>query len=143
MYLVARFLSYATVFEEAYVSDKWSPVEPFFTEDAVYQPLSVFGRRVEGRTAIVAAMQQMVDAFDRRFASRRVDLLEGPVERDDTVWLRWAATYTLPGAPALRMVGEESAEFVGGCIHRLEDRMTEDEARRVAAYLDQHGSKLR
>ncbi len=143
MYLVARFLSYATAFEEAYASDEWSRVAPFFTEDAVYQPLSVFGQRIEGRTAIVAAMKQMVDAFDRRFTSRRVDLLEGPVERDDTVWLRWAATYTLPGAPVLRIVGEEIAEFVDGCIHRLEDRMTEDEARRVAAYLDAHGSKLR
>ena len=143
MYFIARFLSYATAFEEAYATDEWSRIEPYFTEDAVYRPLAVFGQRAEGRTAIAAAMKHMADAFDRRFSSRRVDLVEGPVERGDVVWLRWAATYTLPGAPTLRIVGEETAEFTGDRIRRLEDRMSEDEASRVAAYLTEHGSKLR
>jgi hypothetical protein len=33
----AYFGVYAAAFEEAYVSDDWSMVEPFFTEDATYQ----------------------------------------------------------------------------------------------------------
>ena len=142
MYFTATFLRYATAFEEAYATDDWSRIEPYFTEDAAYQPIAVFGHRVEGRAAIAAAMKRMVDAFDRRFASRRVDLVEGPIERNDTVWLRWAATYTLPGSPELRMVGEEIAEFAGDRIRRLEDRMREDEIRTVAAYMAEHAGKL-
>lgn len=140
---IARFMGYAAAFEEAYASDDWSKIEPFFTEDAVYQPLGAFGAPIEGRQALKAAFKKMVDAFDRRFASRGVEVVDGPTVRDDTVWFRWAATYTLPGAPALRMVGEETAVFAGDRIRHLEDRMADEEAKSVLAYMAAHGAKLK
>ena len=36
METIDRYVAYATAFEEAYASDDWSKLEPFFTEDAVY-----------------------------------------------------------------------------------------------------------
>jgi ketosteroid isomerase-like protein len=69
---IARFAAYAAAFEKAFESDDWSLVEPFFSEDAVYDvdldpPM---GGRFEGRPAILAYFKQVLDRFDRRFESR-------------------------------------------------------------------------
>src|SRR5215813_3629594 len=140
---IARFLSYAAAFEEAYASDDGSKLDPYFTEDAVYHALEAFGGPIAGRAALKAGFKQAVDMFDKRFASRTVEVLEGPLLRDGRVWMRWAATYELEGAPPLRMVGEETAEFAGDRIRRLEDRMSDAEVTNVQAYLGAHGSKLK
>ena len=145
MNITQCFASYAAAFEAAYATDEWAALDPFFTDDAVYETFAEppFGNRSAGRDAIKATFKQIVDAFDRRFDSRAVDMLEGPVERNGTVWLRWAATYTLAGAPPLRMEGEETAVFADDRIHRLEDRIPAAVGQQVLAYLAEHGSKLR
>lgn len=145
MSIVDRFTAYAAAFEEAYVSDDWSTLDPFFTEDAVYETLAdpPFGGLTEGREALKAHFKQACSAFDRRFDSRAVELLTPPVDRGGTVWFRWAATYTLAGAPALRMEGEETAVFEGDRIRRLEDRMPAATVQRTQAYLVEHAAKLK
>jgi hypothetical protein len=140
---MTQFINYAAAFEEAYNSDDWSKLDPFFTDDAVYQPLAAFGGPIQGREALKAAFRQMVDAFDRRFASRAVEILEGPTVEGERLWFRWAGIYTLAGAPELRMVGEETVEFNGERIRRLEDRMSDEEARKAQAYMMAHGDKLK
>jgi len=142
---VDRYLAYAEAFEEAYASDNWSKLEPFFTEDAVYEFVAPapFGGKFEGRAAVLAQFKNSVNGFDRRFDSRAVEVREGPIEKDGGVWMRWAATYTLAGAPDCRMEGEERATFTGDRIRRLADSMTDAEAGRAGAYFAQHGSKLK
>jgi hypothetical protein len=142
---IDRYLAYAAAFEEAYVSDDWAKLEPFFTEDAVYAFLAPapFGGAYEGRAAVLTQFKNSVNALDRRFDSRRVEVLEGPGEKDGAVWIRWAAIYTLAGAPDCRMEGEERAVFTGDRISRLEDSMAEAEASRVGVYLAQYGAKLK
>jgi len=140
---ITRFLAYAAAFEEAYASDDWSKLDPFFTSDAVYTPLRAFGGDIEGREAIKAAFKQMCTSFDRRFNSRSVELLAGPEIRDGAIWLRWAGTYTLDGAPPLRMVGEETAAFEGDRIRHLSDTMDDTEARNIQAYVSAHGDKMK
>lgn len=140
---VGHVLSYAIAFEGAYYTDDWSKLDPFFTDDAVYQPLGAFGGPIEGREALKSAFKMMVNSFDRRFASRAVEVVEGPTERDGSVWFRWAGTYTIPGAPALRMIGEETVVFAGDRICRLEDRMSDEETKKVQTYLVTHGAKLK
>ncbi|MEW6298628.1 MAG: nuclear transport factor 2 family protein [Thermodesulfobacteriota bacterium] len=145
MGIIDRYLAYAAAFEDVYVSDDWAKLEPFFTEDAVYAFLAPapFGGTYEGRAAVLAQFKHSVNALDRRFDSRKVEVLEGPAEQDGAVWIRWAATYTLAGAPDCRMEGEERAVFTGDRISRLEDSTTEAEAGRVGAYLAQYGAKLK
>ncbi len=140
-----RFMSYAAAFEDAYATDDWSKVASFFTEDAVYETFAdlPFGGRIEGREALMASFKQVLDTFDRRFDSRSVEMLEGPTERDGTVWFRWAAVYTLAGAPALRIEGEETAVFEGDHIRRLEDRWPSAESQRAQTYLGEHAGKLK
>jgi len=140
-----RFLAYAAAFEVAYATDDWSHLDPFFTEDAVYETLAdpPFGNRSEGIEGVKAAFKQVVTGFDRRFDSRAVEIVEGPIDRNGTVWFRWVATYTLAGAPALRMQGEETAVFAGDRIRRLEDRISAADGQQVLAYLAEYGSKLK
>jgi SnoaL-like protein len=124
MDLIQRFGEYAAAFERVYQSDDWSQLEPYFTEDAVYaiEGGPPFGGRVEGRKALIEHLHRSVDAFDRRFPSRRLQLLEGPMLRNERVWMRWRVSYSGPGIPELVLDGEESASFEGDQIRLLEDR---------------------
>jgi ketosteroid isomerase-like protein len=145
MSIIDRFTAYAAAFEDAYASDDWSKIEPFFTTDAVYETVAdpPFGNRNEGRAAVTAYFKQICDSFDRRFDSRTVDVVEGPTERDGAVWFRWLATYTLSGAPPLRMEGEETVVFEGDRIRRLEDRVSAATSGQTLAYLAAHADKLK
>lgn len=120
-------------------------VEPFFTEDAVYETFAEapFGGRHEGRDAVLGYFKTVLDGFDRRFDSRELKLLEGPVERDGSVWIRWRVTYRLAGAPDFVLEGEESARFEGDRIRLLEDRIPARIAAETRSFLAEHGSKLR
>ena len=100
------------------------------------------GGRFAGRAAILAYFKQVLDGFDRRFASRAVILLAGPREDGAAVWVRGRADYTSPLAPDLSFELEEIATFSGDRIQQLEDRY-DDAARAVLAdYLAAHGATL-
>jgi hypothetical protein len=142
---IPRFAEYAAAFEKAYESDDWSLIEPFFTEDAVYEVPDLpppFGPRVAGRDAILAYFPRVLDAFDRRFASRSVGILEGPHAEGDRVRVRGSATYTAPGVPDLRFALEETAHFDGDRICRLVDRYTDGDVGALLEYLRMHGKRL-
>ena len=144
MGMIERYAAYAAAFEEAYESDNWSVLEPYFTEEAVYDFIAAppLGGRHEGRATVLNDFKDAVNGFDRLFKSRKVDLLEGPVEKDGDVWVRWAATYELEGAPDLRMEGEDRASFAGDRIRLLEDRVTDEEGAKIGTYMAAHGGKL-
>lgn len=141
---IGNFAAYAGAFEQAFASDDWSLVEPFFTEDAVYEvglepPM---GGRFEGRDAILAYFKQVLDRFDRRFDSREVALLEGPKEEDGSVWIRGSATYRAKGVPDFVLELEEIASFEGERIRRLEDRYAPAMRQQIASFLKEYGPKL-
>ena len=142
---IERYVAYAAAFEEAYANDSWSQLEPFFTEDAVYVSVAPapFGGEYKGRTAVLTQFQNSANDFDRRFTSRKLEMLEGPIEKDGGVWIRCAIIYTLTNAPDCRIEAEERAVFSGDRISRLEDLITEAVIERVGAYLAQHGAKLK
>ena len=144
MNLVERFEAYAAAFEQAFANDHWSVVEPYFTEDAVYEivgepPLS--GRH-EGRDAVMAYFKLSLDTFDRRFDSRALERIAGPEQRGDGVWWRYRVTYGIAGAPDLSFEGEETLEFAGDRIARLEDRYAEGAVAPIMQYMGEHGEKL-
>lgn len=143
---IAHFAAYAAAFEKAFVSDDWSVVEPHLAEDAVYvvdldPPM---GGRFEGRAAILAYFKEVLDRFDRRFESRRVAVLEGPRDEGDSVWVRGSATYEAEakGVPSFTLELEETAEFDGDRIRRLEDRYEPEVKQHIASFLREHGEKL-
>ena len=145
MSLIPRFASYAAAFEEAYKSDDWAPIGPYFADDAVYEipgmPAPI-GGRFAGRAAILAYFKRVLDSFDRRFATRSLALIDGPREDGDTVWLRGSGVYTAPGLPDFRFELEEIATFRGDRICHLEDRYDDANAKAFAAYANEHGAAL-
>ena len=144
MGMIERYAAYAAAFEEAYESDNWSVLEPYFTQDAVYDFIAAppLGGRHEGRATVLNDFKDAVNGFDRLFKSRKVELLEGPVEKDGGVWVRWVATYELEDAPDLRTEGEERAFFEGDRIRLFEDRVTDEEGEKIGTYMAEHGGKL-
>lgn len=139
------FGAYFTAFEQAYVTDDWSVVEPWFHEDAVYEVglPEPFGGTFEGRGAILAYFKRILDGFDRRFDSRRITPLGPPEVEDSTVRVRGRADYTSGGdLPDVGFALEEIVTFDGDRIRRLEDRYDETATRIVGDYLAAHGASL-
>ena len=141
---LSRFGAYAAAFEQAYASDDWTGIAPFFAANAVYDTGDdVFlGAVSEGRDAILAYMKESVDSLDRRFESRALELLEDPVEEGDTVRLRGKAIYRSAGLPELVLELEEIATYEGDFIVRLEDRFDEATKDAVRRYFETHGQAL-
>jgi len=137
---IPRFAAYAAAFEKAYANDDWSLVEPFFTEDVVYETGlgPPFGGTVTGRAAILAYFRDIVD----RFESRELALLEGPEQEGDAVWIRGSATYRAPGVPDFVLELEETTRFDGDRIRRLEDRYSPAMQQALADHLKAYGGKL-
>jgi ketosteroid isomerase-like protein len=144
MSMSAYFAAYADAVEKAFVSDDWSTVEPFLTEDAVYEIAldPPMGGRFEGRAAILAYFRNILDRFDRRFESREIEILEGPKESGESVWIRGRATYRANGVPDFVLELEETAYFEGDQIRRLEDCYEPIMKELIATYLNEHGEKL-
>ncbi len=141
---IARFQQYADAFEIFFEKDDPSILEPYFTKDAVYEtkgPEALSGCH-DGRPAVLGYFKQILDGLDRRFEKRELELREGPEERDGAVWMRWRVTYRAGDAPPLVMDGEETVEFEGDRIRRLEDRFADDAGDAVTAWMTRHGSKL-
>ena len=141
---IPRFAAYAAAFEKCVATDDWSLLEPFFTEDVVYDipAAKPLGGHIEGRDALLAWFEEILDRFDRRFDSREVALLEGPKQTGDSVWIRGTATYRAAGVPPLVLELEETATFEGDRIRLLEDRYEPAMEKTVAEYLKAHGDKL-
>lgn len=141
---IPRFLEYAAAFEKAYESDHWADLEPYFTEDCVYDiGLPSLGEdRCEGRAALLAWFPDVLNRFDRRFATRELTPLAGPTENGDEVWLRGSATYRAEGVPEFVLVLEETARFEGDRIAVLRDVYTPEMRAETEAYIRKHGAKL-
>ena len=144
MDLVTRFQEYAAAFEDFFESDDTAALEPFFSESAVYEitggePLA---GRYEGRTAIIAHLKSSLDAFDRRFDSRSLVLLDGPALRDGAVWMRWRASYKTPGVPELVFDGEETVHFEEDRISLLEDKYPPESSSLIQNWFDHYRDQL-
>jgi len=139
-----RFAAYAAAFEKAYASDDWSLVEPFFTEDAVYEvPLDPpIGGRFEGRPAILAYFKDVTARFDRHFASREIGGFEPPRQQRNSVSVRGRAIYRAAGVPDFVLELEETAHFEGDRIARLEDLYSPAMKKEIADYAARYGAKL-
>ena len=133
MTLVERFEQYAADFELTFVDDDWARLERYFTEDAVYST-PANGMRVSGRASVLATLRAAVSGFDRRCDTRSLATIERPREEGNEVSRRWAARFTLGGAPDLEIAGLERARFRGERIELLEVTLTPEVLARLMQY---------
>jgi ketosteroid isomerase-like protein len=138
-----RFFEYASAFEETYRDDDWSRLEPFLADDVTYEVRNTpFDCRLEGRAAVLRGLRRSLDGFDRRCASRRVEVTDPARSDGDTVTVGWAGTYGWPGAPDLRFRGRSSATVRDGRIVALVDEYPDGESERMAAWMVAHAPDL-
>jgi len=138
MSIIERFQQYADAFEETYVDDDWSRIEPFFTADSSYQ----FGdQRATGRAATLEMLRNSVNGVDRKMDSR-TGAFEAPTSDGDTVHMNWKVTYTKAGCPDLIISGHETAVFEGDRIKHLRDELASGAETAMTAWISAHGSKL-
>jgi hypothetical protein len=137
MSILERYQAYAAAFEESYVDDDWSRIEPYFTENAVYEG----DPDANGRDAVLAKLKGGVDAFDRNMDSRVPDF-QTPTVDGDTLVMKWTVTYTKAGKPDLVISGVETAVFEGDRIARLRDDFDPEATKRMGEWMAEHGTSL-
>jgi ketosteroid isomerase-like protein len=139
-----HFIAYATAFEKAFAADDWGGVEAALHEDAVYEVNfdPPFGGRFEGRAAVVAYMQDILERLDHRFDTREPLLLEMPREQGSSVSIRGRVRYTSRGLPDLVFDLDETATFRDGLIVHLADHYDDATRERILAYIAEHGEAL-
>lgn len=146
MHILGRFQTYAEDFEKTYVDDDWSRILPYFAEDAVYEVRGMVGAPLlgQGRQGVIDTLKQSIDAFDRRCASRHLEMTAPPKVEGRTVIVQWQGVYTVEGGKNLVIDGEEAATYnAAGEIESLIDTYGEDAARRYASWLEAHQGLLK
>jgi hypothetical protein len=141
---LARFMDYARAFEIAFLTGDWTHIEPFFAPDALHHvasgpPLALHDR---GRDAVVAGLRASVDGMDRRFDARIPEILEGPVPREDGVFMRFGLTLVRAGLPDLHLEGDHLTRYRDGLIARIDERIPEESAAAVRSHLERHAAVL-
>lgn len=122
MNFLKLFLDYATAFEATVLDEDWERIKPFFSEDAVYEVGSgAFGARLVGPDAICAGIRKSLDGFDRRFASRRPELIGKPELREDGCRIEWNAHYQQEGFEPLVLRGASTVRYRDAKIVYLAD----------------------
>ena len=138
MSILDRYQAYADAFEVSYEDDDWSRIEPYFTEDAVYEGDP---EDAQGRDAVLAKLKGGVDGFDRNMDSRTPDFNPPSID-GDTLRMQWSVTYTKAGAPDLVISGLETATFEGDRIARLRDDMDPAAQKAMGEWMAAHGALL-
>lgn len=139
------FFAYMRAFETACLSGDWSPVAACFAPDARHDLPGggPFGASTCGREAVVAGLRASVEGVDRRFDARIPEIVTGPEPTPEGVVMRYALALRRAGLPELRFEGDHRTVFEKGRIVLLEDVPAPDTAARAAAYLAEHGAKLK
>ena len=140
-----RFFGYMQAFELAWLGDDWSGLGDFFTADATYRAIDAgpFGDGGSGRDGVVAALRDSTGSIDRRFDVRIPEIIEGPTTRADGIFMRYTLTLRRAGLPDFTSLGEHVASYANGRIAQLVDTPEPGTGARLAAYLAEHGARLR
>jgi len=96
-----------------------------------------------GRDAVVAGLREAVHALDRRFDARVAEIIEGPVERPDGLFMRWRLSLVRAGLPELEVEGEHLTRYRDGLIEAIEERVEPEVQLRVEEFLATHDAELR
>jgi hypothetical protein len=122
MDIIQRFIAYAGDFEKTYVDDDWTRLHQYFAADAVYEVKSTsIGCRLSGPAAIFKGIKKSLDGFDRKFATRDIEVTSGPEVSGDEMQVGWKVTYTKPGVPTFVLRGRSTARYAGDKIAHLCD----------------------
>jgi hypothetical protein len=135
MDLLELFKAYEADFEKTYADDRWTRLERYFTEDAVYQTYGHAGHRAEGRDEVFRRLRMELDALPRRCTWRRIATTNGPEVDENRVLRSWVITLHIDGAADLMIEGSERITFEGNRIAMLEEEPSETAERHLIAWM--------
>jgi hypothetical protein len=138
-----KFARYALRFEKAFKTDRWDDVRACFADDGVYViegSASEYDGEYRGPDAICGVFKKMLDAYDRRFDSRKPGFDGWPRVTGGELVLPWRATYRM-GAESVELHGLSRCRFSGSKIARLSDTMRADECTRWAELASSAGPR--
>lgn len=122
MDILQAFMAYAGDFERTYLDHDWTRLRRYFTDDAVYEvEAETFGCSLQGPAAIFAGIRKSLDGFDRRFETRDIAVVDGPVAAGDELRVGWTVTYGRAGVPSFVLRGRSTVRFRDDLIARLTD----------------------
>lgn len=136
MDLLELFRDFEADYEKTVADDRWSRMERYFSERAVYQTYGERGLRTQGRAAIFKRLRRELDAFSRRCKWRRVVTTSGPEVDDNRVLRNWLVTFHIDGAADLMIEGSERITFDGDRIVMLEEEPSETAERHLLAWME-------
>ena len=144
MSTIETYRAFYKAHEHAVLDNDWSKVGAFLTEDTDYEVIGdpPLGNRKTGRQKILDGFVMGLDAFDRRFESRAITPLEGPVETANRVWVRWRMTLSVTGAPPFVLEGEETVTIADGRVVRLENRFPDGTGARMMQWIKSYNHLL-
>ena len=136
VYLLDVFHAYEADLEKTIVDDRWSRLEHYFKEDAVYETYGSMAERTKGRDAIFRRLSRQFDAFDRRCQWRRITNTNGPEVDGNRVLRSWLVTFHIDGAADLMIEGSERITFEGDQIALLEQEPSDTAERHLMAWME-------
>lgn len=143
---IDRFMEYALAFEQTLATGDWTTLPQYFTEDASHRATGAGDTLTcddRGRDAVLAGLRRAVGVMDLRFDQRIPEVLEGPVDREDGVYMTWRLTLKHGGLPDLVVEGDHLAVYAGDRIAHIEEHLFGDAGARVDAFLAEHGARLK
>ncbi len=127
MTVLESSMAYAGDFERSYEDDDWDRIIPYFADDAVYEVASeVFGSTMKGPAAIIKGLKKSLDGFDRKFATRTIELIGQPEIDGDEIRLQWSVLYTQDGVAPYQLNGRSTVRLSGDKIVYLADHYDAD-----------------
>lgn len=141
--MLEKFLTYYEAFEQTYIDDDWSRLEPLFAEDAVYRVRggTSFDCDLQGRSQVFRGIRIFLDGFDRR-CERRIENISDPMVGEDWVKIHGAAFYKRGDSTELALELHETITFREGLIVSIEDLYPPDLEANNADWLERWGADL-
>ncbi len=141
----SEFIHHTLIFEQAFITDDWSLLEPFYSADAIHTVLDGGPLACEdiGPAAIARGLGRGVHVVDRRFDVRIPQIIEGPTVREDGVWMRFRLTFRRAGLPELNIEGEHRTVHRGGRIVEFREVLAPGHGAMTETYLREHDAALR
>ncbi len=140
--VLERFVAQGRDFERTFLDDDWSRMEQHFAVDAVYETLGPGAERYAGRAEVLGACAtrsptSIVDATRARLSPRQGHSGKALKSKKE-----WACTFTLRGAPDLRIEASERAVYKGDLIELLQERLTPQSRRSLNTWIAAYGARL-
>ena len=121
MSLIQQFIEQRAAFERTYEDGNWMRLEPYFSDDLVYEVMNMpFHCVIRERAAVIAGLRRSIERFDR-LCQRTVGLGSMIFQEGNNVLVHSGIRFQRGESPPLQSGLWEIATYRDGRIERLID----------------------